>query len=43
MTQQRTQEIVEAVISGRKRAIARLFNLHPSTVSHIIAKARTEQ
>jgi DNA invertase Pin-like site-specific DNA recombinase len=36
------EEVVDAVISGRKTAadMARLFNIHPSTISRLIAKAR---
>lgn len=42
LTAVQEREIVEAVISGRKTAaeMARLFKVHPSTVSRLLARAR---
>jgi DNA invertase Pin-like site-specific DNA recombinase len=39
------QEIIDAVLSGRKRAaqVARLFNVHPATVCRLVAEAKAEQ
>jgi DNA invertase Pin-like site-specific DNA recombinase len=39
------QEIVDAVLSGRKRAaqVARLFKVHPATVCRLVAEARIAQ
>jgi transposase-like protein len=41
-TVEQRKEIVEAVLSGRKTSaeIARLFKLHPVTVSRIVSQAR---
>jgi DNA-binding CsgD family transcriptional regulator len=38
------KEIVEAVSSGRKTSaqIARLFKIHPATVSRLVSQARVE-
>jgi DNA invertase Pin-like site-specific DNA recombinase len=42
ITAEQKKEIVEAVASGRKTAaeIARLFKIHPATVSRVLAQAR---
>jgi len=42
ITKEQKREIVEAVSSGRKTAaeLARLFDIHPSTVSRLLAQAR---
>jgi len=44
ITAEQQKEIVEAVSSGRKTAaeIARLFKLHPATVSRLVSQARTK-
>ena len=43
LTAEQRKEIVEAVSSGRRTAadMARLFNIHPATVSRLVAQART--
>ncbi len=43
ITAEQRKEIVDAVSSGRKTAaeMARLFKLHPATVSRLVAQART--
>jgi DNA invertase Pin-like site-specific DNA recombinase len=42
VTAEQQREIVEAVLSGRKTAaeMARLFKLHPATVSRLVSRAR---
>jgi len=42
ITPEQKKEIAEAVSSGRKTSaqIARLFKVHPATVSRIISQAR---
>jgi transposase-like protein len=42
ITAEQKKEIVEAVASERKTAaeIARLFRIHPATVSRVLAQAR---
>ena len=42
ITAEQKKEIVEAVVSGRKTSaeIARLFKIHPATVSRVLAQAR---
>lgn len=44
ITAEQQKEIVEAVSSGRKTAaeIARLFKLHPATVSRLVSRTRTK-
>ena len=43
LTTAQEKEIVEAVVSGRKTAadMARVFAVHPSTVSRLLSRART--
>jgi DNA-binding CsgD family transcriptional regulator len=43
ITPEQKKEIAEAVSSGRKTSaqIARLFKIHPATVSRIVSQART--
>ena len=45
LTTQQQQEIVEMVTSERRSGseAARLFNVHPATVSRIVAKSRQEE
>lgn len=42
LTTTQQEEVVDAVTSGRKTAadMARLFNIHPSTISRLVARAR---
>ena len=42
ITAEQKKEIVDAVSSGRKTSaqIARLFKIHPATVSRVLAQAR---
>jgi DNA invertase Pin-like site-specific DNA recombinase len=42
---QQRQEIIDAVLSGRKRAaqVARLFKVHPATVCRMVAEARVKR
>ena len=45
LTQAQQQEVTSLVISGQKSAAdaARLFRVHPATVSRVVAKHRSEQ
>ena len=45
LTQAQQQEVTSLVISGQKSAAdaARLFQVHPATVSRVVAKHRAEQ
>jgi len=45
LTQAQQQEVTSLVVSGKKSAAdaARLFRVHPATVSRLVAKHRAEQ